>query len=83
MQKDVVDAAVKAGVRHFIPSEFGLNTQKARGGVKQILGFKLQIQELLNQYAAEKEGFSWTGISTNLFFDWVGTVLWERVWLTE
>lgn len=70
-QEKIIDAAVKAGVKRFIPSEFGLNTQKVTGNVAKILGAKLAAQEHLKKVAAENPKFSWTGISTSLFFDWV------------
>jgi len=58
-------------VKRFIPSEFGLNTTNLSGGVAKILGAKVQVQEQLNKAAAENPNFSWTGVSTSLFFDWV------------
>jgi hypothetical protein len=70
-QVAVIEEAVKAGVKRFIPSEFGINTQKVEGGVKKILGGKLSLQEQLKRTAAEHKEFSWTGISTGIFFDWV------------
>jgi len=69
-QQKIIDAAVKAGVKKFIPSEFGINTQNISGGVAKILGTKVQIQEQLKKAAAENSHFSWTGVSTSLFFDW-------------
>lgn len=62
---------MKAGVKRFIPSEFGLNTQKVTGGTKKILGAKIALQEQLEKTAKAHPSFSWTGVSTGLFFDWV------------
>ncbi|KAK0118458.1 hypothetical protein ONS95_012743 [Cadophora gregata] len=69
-QLKIIDAAVKAGVKRFIPSEFGVNTQKVTGNIAKILGAKLAAQEQLKKAAAENPNFSWTGISTSMFFDW-------------
>jgi len=69
-QSSLVEEAVKAGVKRFIPSEYGLNTQKVTGGTAKILGAKIQLQEQLGKLAAENPAFSWTGVSTSLFFDW-------------
>jgi len=69
-QNTLAEEAVKAGVKRFIPSEFGLNTQKVSGGVAKILAGKIQLQEHLSKLAAANPSFSWTGISTSLFFDW-------------
>jgi len=70
-QQAVVDAAVKAGVKRFIPSEFGMDTTTITGGAKKILGAKIALQGVLAKAAEEHEHFSWTGISTGMFFDWV------------
>ncbi len=70
-QQAIVDAAVKAGVKRFIPSEFGMDTTTITGGAKKILGAKIALQEALAKAAKDNEGFSWTAISTGMFFDWV------------
>lgn len=77
-QRVAVDAAIAAGVKRFIPSEFGLNTRKARDWpAGKILAGKIAIvdylQEKVKELEAEGKGpeeFSWTGLSTGLFFDW-------------
>ncbi|KAF8849516.1 NmrA-like family protein [Acephala macrosclerotiorum] len=69
-QGSIIEEAVKAGVKRFIPSEFGLNTQKVTGGAKKILGTKIALQEQLAKAATANPSFSWTGVSTGLFFDW-------------
>ncbi|KAK0630443.1 hypothetical protein B0T17DRAFT_220991 [Bombardia bombarda] len=69
-QKTAVDAAVAAGVKRFIPSEFGINTRKHRDTpIGKIVGGKVAIVDYLQEKAAENEGFTWTGLSTGLFFD--------------
>jgi hypothetical protein len=70
-QHKIVDAAVKAGVKRFIPSEYGINTQNLQGGIGKILSGKKATADLLEKAAAENNGFSWTGLSTSMFFDWV------------
>ena len=75
-QEIIIDAAVKAGVKRFIPSEFGINTTKITGGIAKILATKIQIQkDRLKKAVEENEGFSWTGVSSSMFFDWVSTKL--------
>lgn len=74
IQQKIIDAAVKAGVKRFIPSEFGINTAKIDGGVAKILSGKIQAQEQLKKAATENKEFSWTGVSSSLFFDWVSSV---------
>ena len=70
-QQKIIEAAVKAGVKKFIPSEYGINTQNLEGGIGKILSGKKATADLLQKYAAENAGFSWTGLSTSMFFDWV------------
>lgn len=75
-QKVAIDAAVAAGVKRFIPSEFGINTREVRGRpIGKILEGKIGVvdylQEVVNNQEGEEGGFSWTGLSTGLFFDWM------------
>lgn len=71
-QRTAIDAALAAGVRRFVPSEFGLHTRKARGTpIGDLLQAKIAIVDYLEQVAAQNPGFTWTGLSTGLFFDWV------------
>ncbi|KAM0458566.1 hypothetical protein ACHAPV_005958 [Trichoderma viride] len=68
-QKKLVDAAIKAGVKRFLPSEFSASTQNT--AVLQLLplfGQKVELIEYLK--AKQSADFSWTGIATSLLFDW-------------
>lgn len=72
IQNTFVDAAVKAGVKRFIPSEFGVNTRSLPDtGFAKILAAKVATVDHLKTVAAANPDFSWTGVSTGLFFDWV------------
>lgn len=69
-QKQIVDAAVKTGVKHFIPSEFSASSQDA--AVLRLLplfGKKREVIEYLE--SKQCEGLSWTGVAAGLLFDWV------------
>lgn len=72
-KKPLVDAALKAGVKRFIPSEFGADTRKfdLNSGLGKILGGKTETVEYLVKLAGENSGFSWTGLATGSFLDWV------------
>ena len=71
-QKAVADAAVAAGIKRFIPSEFGLNTRKLKGEtIGKILTGKTGFVDYLDEKAKSNPSFSWTGLSTGLFFDFV------------
>lgn len=69
-QKKFIDAAISAGVKRFIPSEFSSNTLAP--GVLQLLPLFGQKKEVL-EYLKTKEssGLTWTAIWTALLFDWV------------
>lgn len=69
-QKLAVDAAVAAGVKRFIPSEFGINTRRVRDEpIGKIVAGKVAVVDYLEEKARENSGFTWTGLSTGLFFD--------------
>jgi uncharacterized protein YbjT (DUF2867 family) len=71
IQELLADAAAAAGVKRFIPSEFGVNSQTLGDSpLAGILG-KTKVLSYLKEKAQENEAFSWTGISTGLFLDWV------------
>lgn len=71
-QYPIIDASIAAGVKRFIPSEFGINTRTVPdGGLKTILAGKIKVVEYLTEKAKENPSFSWTGVSNGLFFDWV------------
>ncbi|KIW12886.1 hypothetical protein PV08_08073 [Exophiala spinifera] len=64
-----IDLAVKAGVKWFIPAEFGGNKAKAQFGVKTPL---YDAKEAIHKHLIEmeKKGLSWTAITTGAFLDW-------------
>ncbi|KAF6822218.1 isoflavone reductase family protein [Colletotrichum plurivorum] len=70
-QDPLIDASIAAGVKRFIPSEYGLNTRNLKG---EILGdwliAKTAAVDYLIEKAKENPSFTWTGIGTSLFFDW-------------
>lgn len=69
-QKKFIDAAVHAGVKRFIPSEFSSNTPNE--SVLRMVPLFNQKKDILD-YLQSKEsvGLTWTGIATSLLFDWV------------
>ncbi|KAI0466264.1 hypothetical protein F4859DRAFT_331215 [Xylaria cf. heliscus] len=70
-QQPLVDAAVAAGVRRFIPSEFGINTRfLGKEPIGTILQGKVQTLNYIHAKSKQNPLFTWTGISTGLFFDW-------------
>ncbi|UKZ75616.1 hypothetical protein TrVFT333_003304 [Trichoderma virens FT-333] len=68
-QKKLIDAAIDAGVKRFLPSEFSSSSQDT--AVLQLLPLFSQKSDII-EYLKTKEsaGFSWTGVATSLLFDW-------------
>lgn len=67
MQPALIDAAIEAGVQHFIPSEFGSDTQHPKVQSLPVFQGKLDTQEHLKSKSKE---ISWTTIVNGLFLDW-------------
>lgn len=71
-QRPLVDAAVAAGVKRIIPSEFGINTRfLGKEPIGSILQGKIQTLNYIHEKSKQNPSLTWTGISTGLFFDWV------------
>jgi hypothetical protein len=69
-QKKLVDAALRAGVQRFFPSEYSANSQdKAVQELLPLFAVKSELIEYLK--TKEAEGLSWTGIASSGLFDWV------------
>jgi putative NADH-flavin reductase len=72
-QDILIDAAVAAGVKRFLPSEYGNASERFPEG--EILGKLLEGKARTLKYVKEKAeanpGFSWTAVGTTYFFDWV------------
>lgn len=70
-QYPIVDASVAAGVKRFVPSEFGINTRTVQDqGLKTILGGKVQVLDYIIKKSEENPSFTWTAFTNGLFFDW-------------
>lgn len=66
----IIDAAIAAGVKRFLPSEYGGDSSLP--GIEKKLSFtagKQQIGEYL--MSKETEGLTWTRVFTGPFLDWV------------
>ena len=66
----LVDAAIAAGVKRFIPSEFGSNNPLARR--MPVFADKVKVHDYLVQKVQERgnEGFAYTCVYNSVFFDW-------------
>ncbi|KAM0738338.1 hypothetical protein ACQRIT_006075 [Beauveria bassiana] len=69
LQTTLVDAAVAAGVKRFLPSEFGCNLDNALARQVPVFGEKIKIQEYLKERAAAGR-ISYTFVYNGPFLDW-------------
>ncbi|KAK4897183.1 hypothetical protein LTR27_005076 [Elasticomyces elasticus] len=73
IQMTLVDAAVAAGVRRYIPSNFGADY--SRGVVAGFEDTPAAKKKLLNHIEAKataNPSFTWADLTTGLWIDWVG-----------
>lgn len=64
----IIDAAAQAGVKRFIPSEYGNNTCTAAAEQVPLYADKAKVVAELK--AKESTGLIWTAIHAGQFFDW-------------
>lgn len=69
LQKRMADAALKAGVQRFVPSEFGSDTRNAKARAIMPLTFERKIEIVEYLKGKEAEGLSWTAFVTGPFFE--------------
>jgi hypothetical protein len=76
-QIKLIDAAIAAGVKRFIPSDFAPNTPEL-GAMEKILPElymrlkpKATVIEYLEKQAKAHPDFTWTAIGSGPLFDWV------------
>lgn len=64
-----IDAAVEAGVKRFVASEYGLNNAnpKARA-LNSVFDDKGRVQEYLRE--KEREGLTWSSVSCGMWIAW-------------
>jgi NmrA-like family len=79
-QTKMIDAAVQAGVKRFVVSEWGADTRNAQArDVVQVFWKKVGVVD----YARAREGqgnFSWSAVVTGPWFDRVGSSTMSVVW---
>ena len=67
----LVEAASLAGIKRFIPSEFGSNTLNPKTGALPTFAPKVAIQDALKKHAdSSSDAMSYTVICTGPFLDW-------------
>jgi uncharacterized protein YbjT (DUF2867 family) len=79
----IIDAAAKAGVKYFMPSEFGYDTTDPK--VVELLPLFKDKAQVVEKLRSHESTMGWTGLMTGMFFDWVSLLQWKRSsgWLTD
>lgn len=68
--KTIIDAAIQAGVKRIILSEFGTNVPELQTTepLAEIYRGKVEIRKYME--SKEGQGLTWTGLVVGAFFDW-------------
>ncbi|MCJ1303350.1 hypothetical protein MMC08_006159 [Hypocenomyce scalaris] len=66
----LVEAAVAAGVKRFLPSDFGSDLANPKVSVLPVFKFKTAMHKTLREAAAAKSNFTYTLVCNNAFLDW-------------
>jgi hypothetical protein len=69
-QNPLIDAAVAAGVKRFIPAEFGMDSENALCAQLPVIAFKVATKDYLLEKSASNPSFTYTAIANGLFLDW-------------
>lgn len=69
-QNVLIDAAVAAGVKRFLPSEFGSDLSNPRTKAIPVFGFKVATASHLEAAAAKNPSFTYTYVRNGAFLDW-------------
>jgi hypothetical protein len=67
-QNKFIDAAIAAGVKRFLPSEFGSDTADAK--TRAIVPITNAKYNTVNYLKSKESELSWTSVITGPFFDW-------------
>ena len=69
-QSVLVEAAVAANVKRFLPSDFGTDMANPKAGPLPVFGYKTMIHKALRDAAAAKLDFTYSLVCNGAFLDW-------------
>jgi uncharacterized protein YbjT (DUF2867 family) len=69
-QNPLIEASVAAGVKRFIPAEFGMDSANQLCIELPVCAPKAATQNYLQEKSNSHPGFTWTAIANGLFLDW-------------
>ncbi|KAI0381697.1 NmrA-like family protein [Hypomontagnella monticulosa] len=79
----MIDAAIAAGVRRYVPSEFGLNNMKPEAqALNSVFHDKAKVQEYIRAKAADGS-IEWMSITCGLWLKWVFSHDWVGAHVRE
>lgn len=70
VQPPLIEAAVAAGVRRFLPSEFCANIGNPKAATLPVYHPKIAIHEVIQRYARDYPNFTYTLVRNGPFLDW-------------
>jgi hypothetical protein len=82
-QSVLFDAAVAAGVKRFLPSEFGSDLSNPKAARLPVFGYKVATREYIEEKVKAGAGITYTYVINAPFLDWgieVGFLLDCRYW---
>ena len=69
-QDILIEAAVAANVKRFLPSDFGGDLANPKASVLPVFKYKTEIHKALREAATAKPDFTYTLVCNNAFLDW-------------
>ena len=69
-QTILVEAAVAAHVKRFLPSDFGCDIANPKTGALPVFKYKVDTHKAIREAAAANPDFTYTLVCTNAFLDW-------------
>jgi hypothetical protein len=66
----MIDAAVAAGVKRFLPSEFGSDLDNPKTKQLPVFGHKVAVQKYIEQKAKANPDFTYNLVRNGGFLDW-------------
>jgi saccharopine dehydrogenase-like NADP-dependent oxidoreductase len=71
IQYKVINAAIEAGVKRFMPSEYGFdNADPKNAWLSPVFAIKSKVADYLDAKSKENEKFSWTGVASGIWLVW-------------
>ncbi|QIX00717.1 hypothetical protein AMS68_006234 [Peltaster fructicola] len=76
LQKRMADASVRAGIKRFMPADFGSCDPATQRAQDMVPGFKCkaEMRAYLTDLANKHSGFTWTSLVNGHLFDWLDFV---------